>query len=103
MKKENRALKSAPASIQESVVAPSRKKHRSSLLGTIIRRSLLVFFSVIIMLFSALLLVLNLVFNGPSPTARNQLTMTLIEQVLQNGYRRYSLARMLLQISEPVL
>lgn len=79
MKKENRALKSAPASIQESVVAPSRKKHRSSLLGTIIRRSLLVFFSVIIMLFSALLLVLNLVFNGPSPTARNQLTMTLIE------------------------
>lgn len=28
---------------------------------------------------SALVMVLNLVFNGPSPTARNQLTMTLIE------------------------
>lgn len=44
-----------------------------------VRRSLLVLFTLVLMLISVLLLVLNLVFNGPSPTARNQLTMTLIE------------------------
>ena len=48
-------------------------------IARIIRRLFLVFFSVAIMVISALIMVLNLVFNGPSPTARNLLTMTLIE------------------------
>lgn len=48
-------------------------------MGRIIRRFFLVLFAVVIMAVSALVMVLNLVFNGPSPTARNQLTMTLIE------------------------
>lgn len=48
-------------------------------MGRIVRRFFLVLFTVIIMAVSALVMVLNLVFNGPSPTARNQLTMTLIE------------------------
>ena len=49
------------------------------MLGRIVRRFLLVLIAVIVLLLGDLLLVLNLVFNGPSPTARNQLTMTLIE------------------------
>lgn len=56
---------------------PNRK--RRSILGMLIRRLLLVLFTAAALLFTALVLVLNLVFNGPSPTARNQLTMTLIE------------------------
>lgn len=57
---------------------PISKNVKTSIIR-ILRRSFLVFFAVIIMVMSALILVLNLVFNGPSPTARNQLTMTLIE------------------------
>ena len=57
---------------------PISKNVKTSIVR-ILRRSFLVFFAVIIMVMSALILVLNLVFNGPSPTARNQLTMTLIE------------------------
>lgn len=54
-------------------------KSSNGLLGRIIRRTFLVLFTAIILLSSDLLLVLNMVFNGPSPTARDQLTMTLIE------------------------
>ena len=60
-------------------MAAGTGKKRRGLLGRILRRFLLVLLTGIVMLFSALLLVLNMVFNGPSPTARDQLTMTLIE------------------------
>ena len=59
--------------------AKEKQKTGNGLLGRIIRRFFLVLFTVVIMAVSALVMVLNLVFNGPSPTARNQLTMTLIE------------------------
>lgn len=55
------------------------KEKGSGLVGRIVRRFLLVLFALIIMATSALVMVLNLVFNGPSLTARNQLTMSLIE------------------------
>ena len=55
------------------------KKQKNRVASRIVRRFLLVLFSVIIMAVSALLMVMNLIFNGPSPTARNLLTMTLIE------------------------
>lgn len=55
------------------------KAHRRGLLGRILRRLLLVLFASVIMAVSALLLVLNLIFSGPSPSARNVLTMSLIE------------------------
>ena len=45
----------------------------------VIRRSLLVFFSVIVVIFIGLVLVLNLIFNGPSPNARDRLTMSMRE------------------------
>ncbi len=55
------------------------KKKKSGLLGRIVRRFFLLLFTVILLAFAALVLVMNLVFNGPSPAARTQLTMSLIE------------------------
>lgn len=74
MKKQNVNLAVQPTKLKQ----PEKKKG-SGLMGRIIRRFFLVLITVVIMAVSALVMVLNLVFNGPSPTARNQLTMTLIE------------------------
>lgn len=74
MKKQN-----ANWAVQPTKPKQPEKKKGSGLIGRIVRRFFLVLFTVIIMAVSALVMVLNLVFNGPSPTARNQLTMTLIE------------------------
>lgn len=60
------------------ILTNKRVKHKRTLI-IFVHRTLLVLFTSALMLISVLLLVLNLVFNGPSPTARNQLTMTLIE------------------------
>lgn len=79
MKKHNPTKEIVSAKAAEPVAAKTVKKKGNGLLGRIIRRFLLVLFTVIILLFGDLLLVLNMVFNGPSPTARDQLTMTLIE------------------------
>ena len=59
--------------------APKKKKKGSGLLGRIIRRFFLLVFTVIILAVAALCLVMNLVFNGPSPAARKILTMSLTE------------------------
>lgn len=56
-----------------------KKKKGSGLLGRIIRRFFLVVFTVILLAVAGLVLVMNLVFNGPSPAAREMLTMTLLE------------------------
>lgn len=74
MKKQN-----ANWAVQSTKPQQSEKKKGNGLMGRIVRRFFLVLFTVIIMAVSALVMVLNIVFNGPSPTARNQLTMTLIE------------------------
>lgn len=74
MKKHNANLAVQPTNPKQ----PEKKKG-NGLMGRIIRRFFLVLFTVIIMAVSALIMVLNMVFNGPSPTARNLLTMTLIE------------------------
>ena len=63
---------------RQSAPAPKKKK-RSGLLGRIIRRFFLLLFTVIVLAVAALCLVLNLVFNGPSPAARKILTMSLTE------------------------
>ena len=79
MKKDHAKLKNDAVKRQNAAVIPFRKKKGGGMLGRIVRRFLLVLITVIVLLLGDLLLVLNLVFNGPSPTARNQLTMTLIE------------------------
>ena len=56
-----------------------KKKKGSGLLGRIIRRFFLVLFTIIILIVVALVLAMNLVFNGPSPAARDVLTMSLLE------------------------
>ena len=56
-----------------------KKKKGSGLLGRIIRRFFLVVFTVILLAVAGLVLVMNMVFNGPSPAAREMLTMTLLE------------------------
>ncbi|MGN1015839.1 MAG: phosphodiester glycosidase family protein [Faecousia sp.] len=65
---------------RQSAPAPMpKKKKKSGLLGRIIRRFFLLVFTVIILAVAALCLVMNLVFNGPSPAARKILTMSLTE------------------------
>ena len=56
-----------------------KKKKKGGLLGRIIRRFFLLVFTVVILAVTALCLVMNLVFNGPSPAARKVLTMSLTE------------------------
>ena len=56
-----------------------KKKKGSGLLGRIIRRFFLLLFTVIILVLIALILVMNVIFKGPSPAAREMLTMSLLE------------------------
>ncbi len=64
----------------DTPMEPQKKKKKGSgLLGRIIRRFFLLLFTVIFLAVAALILVMNLIFNGPSPAARDVLTMSLIE------------------------
>lgn len=54
-------------------------RQKSGLMGRIIRRFFLVLFTLVLLLVAGLSLIANLIFNGPSPTARDFLTMTLLE------------------------
>lgn len=56
-----------------------KKKKGSGLFGRIVRRFFLVLFTVIALILVAACLAANLIFNGPSPAARDVLTMTLLE------------------------
>ncbi len=60
-------------------VPAKKKKKGSGWFGRLIRRFFLLLFTVIFLVFGALVLLLNLVFNGPSPAAQEVLTMSLIE------------------------
>lgn len=64
-----------------AVKQPKKKKKKkgSGLLGRIIRRFFLLLFTAVILVVAALVLVMNLIFNGPSPAARDILTMSLTE------------------------
>jgi len=65
-----------PSSQRKKMAA---KKRRSRLIWCLVRRALLVFFSVVLGILVCLILVMNLIFNGPSPSARDRLTMSLRE------------------------
>jgi len=56
-----------------------KKKKGSGLLGRIIRRFFLLLFTAVILIVVALVLVMNVIFKGPSPAAREMLTMSLLE------------------------
>ncbi len=59
--------------------APPKKKKKSGLLGKIIRRTLGMIGTVLLLAVVALVMILNQVFNGPSHTARDVLVMSLTE------------------------
>ena len=59
--------------------AKKKKKKGSGFLGRLIRRFFLVVFTIVILVAAALVLVLNMILNGPSPAAQEVLTMSLIE------------------------
>ena len=70
--------------LDEELVSPAKprkkkKKKGSGLLGRIIRRFFLLLFTVVILVLVALILVMNVIFKGPSPAAREMLTMSLLE------------------------
>lgn len=78
MQRNLRTDRNAPVRARNmEAVSPRRKK--GGAVGRLFRRFFLVLLTVIVLLAADLILVLNLVFNGPSQTARNQLTMALIE------------------------
>ena len=56
-----------------------KKKKGSGLLGRIIRRFFLLLFTIVILAVVALVLAMNVIFKGPSPAAREVLTMSLLE------------------------
>nr|MBQ8245032.1 phosphodiester glycosidase family protein [Oscillospiraceae bacterium] len=60
--------------------APAKKKKKGSgWFGRLVRRFFLLLFTIVFLLAGALILLMNLVFNGPSPAAQEVLTMSLIE------------------------
>ena len=70
----------SPMEENAAVKQPKKKKKKGSgLLGRIIRRFFLLLFTVVLLVVAALVLVMNLVFNGPSTAAQEVLTMSLIE------------------------
>lgn len=75
-KKVKKSAKSASVQNNTAVKAPRKK---SGAVGRFFRRFFLMFFTVLLLLVGALALAANLIFNGPSPAARNMLTMTLLE------------------------
>ena len=80
MSKKNRTPEiDAEENVNVAAKQPKKKKKGSGLLGRIIRRFFLLLFTIVFLVLAALILVMNLVFNGPSPAAREVLTMSLIE------------------------
>lgn len=78
-KEKDKALPVAEA--EQAVKQPKKKKKKkkSGAVGRFFRRFLLVLFTVVFLAAGALIMVLNTVFNGPSESARDVLTMSLSE------------------------
>lgn len=75
MNKKNQS----PDIVSSRGASPQPKKKGSGLLGRIVRRFFLLLFTVVLLSLAALVLVMNLIFKGPSPAAQEVLTMSLIE------------------------
>ena len=82
MSKKNR-IPETP--IDETVNVPAKqakkkkKKKGGGFFGRLIRRFFLLIFTIIILVATALYLLMNMVFNGPSPAMQEVFTMSLIE------------------------
>ena len=67
------------AQMAEKPKKKKKKKKRGSPLGRFIRRFLLLVFTIVLIAAGGLVMVLDVVFNGPSEAARDVLTMSLSE------------------------
>ena len=65
--------------MQAEVPAKKKKKKGSGWFGRLIRRFFLLLFTIVFLVAGALILLMHLIFNGPSPAAQEVLTMSLIE------------------------
>ncbi len=63
----------------QAEVPAKKKKKGSGWFGRLVRRFFLLVFTIVFMAAGALILLMNLIFNGPSPAAQEVLTMSLIE------------------------
>ena len=69
----------AQAAVKQSGKKKKKKKKKGGAFGRFLRRTLLVIFTIVLLAAGALVMVLNTVFNGPSESARDVLTMSLSE------------------------
>lgn len=60
-------------------MANLERQNTGSIVARVILRTLLVLFTVILLLFIGACMICNLIFNGPSPAARDVLTMSMLE------------------------
>ena len=70
--------RTAPVGKRQAKKAAQKKK-RAKVFWCILRRTLLVFFTLILIAFAAFVLLCHTIFNGPSMNARNRLTMSMRE------------------------
>ena len=71
--------KKTPTPEMQADIPAKKKKKGGGFFGRLIRRFFLLLFTVVILILAALVMVLNLIFNGPSPAMQERLTMSLIE------------------------
>ena len=79
MNKKNHIPETPVGGTADVKQSKKKKKKGGGFLGRLIRRFFLLLFTVVILAAAALVLVMNMVFNGPSPAAQEVLTMSLIE------------------------
>ena len=79
MKKKNLNPEIPEESAVPAKQPKKKKKKGSGFLGRLIRRFFLLLFTIVILVVVALVLVMNMIFNGPSQAAQEVLTMSLIE------------------------
>ena len=81
MSKHPSPISSEPVSAYDRALSQKRKtaKKRRKTVFRVIRRTLLTLFTIVLLLVVGLCMVLNLIFNGPSQSARDVLTMSLLE------------------------
>ena len=77
--KRNKAQMSNDVMYDMGAPMPVKQKKKGGFLGRLIRRFFLLLFTIVILAVVALGLVLDMVFNGPSPSASKLLTMSLSE------------------------
>ena len=78
-KNQNQPARSSREAQNNVTVKSQKKKKKGGLLGRLVRRFFLLLFTLIFLVIGSLVAIMYTVFNGPSPAARDVLTMSLLE------------------------